>query len=145
MASSPRSNIMSAPQGPRGSGGRGRTARGRGTAAPRSSTNQFRAKSAARWTGSSDATSSATTETTSKDKLATRQQAHRTDWPKPSPHTTSQPRGKKSGQAPRASMSSPHGGIAQAPGMGATTLPVQQKMDDVYQEVCNAGLQLLTR
>ena len=136
---------MSAPHGPRGSGGRGRTARGRGTAAPRISRNQIRAKSVARSAGSADTISSANIETTSKDKLATRQHGHRINWPKPSPPAPFQLRDKISDQAPQASTSSTLEEITEAPGMGSTTLALQQKMVDVYQKVCNALLQRLTR
>lgn len=145
VASSLRTDIMSAPQGPRGSGARGRTARGRGMAAPRSTRNQSRAKSAARLAAPADTNSSAPIETTSKAKLATRQHGHRVDRPDPSLRATFQPRANMSGQAPRASMSPPLEEVTQATGLGATTFPPQQKMVDVYQKVCEACLQLLTR
>ena len=144
VASSPRTDIMSAPQGSRSSGGRGRTARGRGTTASRSSRNQFRAKSTSRLASPADTISSATTETIPKAKLATRQPGHRIDWPNPSLSATFQPRAKMSGQAPRTSISPPLEEMSQASGMGATALPLHQQMVDLYQKVCEAPLQLLT-
>ena len=145
VASSPRTDIMSAPQGSRSSGGRGRTARGRGTTASRSSRNQFRAKSISRLAGPADTISSANTEATPKAKLATRQPGHRIDLPKPSPSATFQPQTRMSGQALRTSISPPLEEITQASGMGATALPLQKQMVDLYQKVCEAPLQLLTR
>ncbi|KAL8794910.1 MAG: hypothetical protein Q9195_002622 [Heterodermia aff. obscurata] len=126
---------MSAPQGSRGSGGRGRAARGRGMAAPRSSRNQIRAKSAAHLAGTADTVSSASTDSTSKAKLATRQHGHRTYRPDPIPPATFPPRGNISGQAPRASISPPLKEIIPGLVVGATTLAPQQKMVDVYQKL----------
>ena len=120
---------MSAPQEPRGIGGRARAARGRGTA-PRDSRVQAGAKAPAH--------TPATLELAPKAKPPPNSR-------KSSLPTAHQPRSRSSTHVSRASMSPPPEGLGRVSGKGNAALPLQKRMGEVYHKVRAARFRILTR